>query len=68
MKIFGGIVFGLGLLLIASVAGASDFYEECRSAADCVAGEEPSMLWGVVKSIFGIVLMGVGVLALTSED
>ena len=68
MKIFGGIVFGLGLLLIASVAGASDFYEECRAAADCVAGEEPSTFWAVVKSIFGIGMMGVGVLALSSED
>ena len=68
MKIFGGIAFGLGLLLIAGVAGSSDFYEECRAAADCVAGEAPSTLWMVIKSFIGVVLMGVGVLALTSDD
>ena len=68
MKIFGGIAFGLGLLLIASVAGASDFYEECRRAADCVAGEEPSIVLGFIKSFIGVVLMGMGVIAITSED
>ena len=68
MNIFGGIIFGLGILVLASVAGASDFYEECRAAADCVAGEEPSTFWAVIKSFIGLMLMGLGVLVLTSED
>lgn len=68
MKIFGGIAFGIGLLLIASVAGASDFYEECLAAADCVAGEEPSTFWVIIKSLIGLMLMGLGVLVLTSDD
>ena len=68
MNIFGGIIFGLGILILASVAGASDFYEECRAAADCVAGEAPSTFWAVIKSFIGLMLMGLGVLVLTSED
>ena len=68
MKIFGGIAFGIGLLLVAGAAGSSDFYEECRAAADCVAGDAPSTLGIVLKSIAGIILLGLGVLAMNSED
>ena len=68
MKLFAGITFGLGILLIAGVAGTSDFYEECRAAADCVAGEAPSAFWQFIKGAAGVALMGLGVLATFAEE
>ena len=66
MKIFGGILFGLGLLLIAGTAGSSDFYEECRAAADCVAGEPMSLLQIILQSVGGLLMLAFGTVVLTA--
>lgn len=58
----------VGLLILAGTAGSSDFYEECRAAADCVAGDPPSMLQMTLQSILGLALMVVGCLGLTNEE
>ena len=64
-----GLLFTLfGILFLAGVAGNSDFYEECRAAADCVAGDSPSTFWQIVMSLFGLILLGLGVLVLISEE
>jgi hypothetical protein len=67
MKIFGGIAVGLGFLLIAGTAGSSDFYEECRAAADCVAGEPMSLLQMILQCVGGVILIGVGALILADD-
>lgn len=67
MKILGGIVFGLGFLLIAGTAGSSDFYEECRAAADCVAGEPMSLLQMILQCVGGVILLGIGALMLNDD-
>lgn len=66
MKIFGGILFGLGFLLIAGTAGSSDFYEECRAAADCVAGEPMSLLQIILQSVSGLLMLAFGTVILTA--
>lgn len=66
MKIFGGILFGLGLLLIAGTAGSSDFYEECRAAADCVAGEPMSLLQIILQSVSGLLMLAFGTVILSA--
>lgn len=68
MKIVAAIVGVIGFLLIAGTAGSSDFYEECRAAADCVASEPMSGLQIALQSLIGIILMAIGVLGVTSED
>ncbi len=67
MKIFGGIAVGLGFLLIAGTAGSSDFYEECRAAADCVAGEPMSLLQMILQCVGGVILLGIGALMLNDD-
>jgi len=49
-----------GFFLIIGTAGSSDFYEECRAAADCVAGEPMSGLQMTLQSIGGLILMAAG--------
>jgi len=68
LKFFSGVFMGLGILLIAGTAGSSDFYEACRTAADCVAGDPMSNLQMFVQLIGGMLLMVVGMfLMIVSE-
>lgn len=57
MKILGYIAVIVGFLMIAGIAGSSDFYEECRAAADCVAGEPMSLLKEIALFLGGLILM-----------
>ncbi len=50
-----------GFLLIAGAAGSSDFYDQCKAAADCVAGDPPSTLRIVLQSLAGMSMMVMGV-------
>lgn len=67
MKILGYIAAVVGFLLIIGAAGGSDFYEECRAAADCVAGPAPSMFQIFAQVLGGFVLGGFGLLLAASE-
>lgn len=67
MKILGGTIFAIGFLLIAGTAGSSDFYEECRAAADCVAGEPMGVLQMMLQCIGGAILIGIGALMMNDE-
>lgn len=62
MKFAGYVIAVIGFILIAGVAGSSDFYEECRAAADCVAGEPMSTLRIALQSIGGLIIIGFGML------
>ena len=68
MRVASYIALGLGFFLIAGTAGSSDFYEECRAAADCVAGEPMSGYQILFQLVAGVVLMTGGVLGLIVED
>jgi hypothetical protein len=56
-----------GLVLIAGAAGSSDFYDQCKAAADCVAGDPPSTFGIILQSLLGLFLLWIGV-AKTLED
>ena len=62
------VLFVGGLFLVASAAGSQDFYEECRAAADCVAGNPPSFLLTIIEMVAGLVLMAMGVAMTLVED
>jgi|694.fasta_scaffold91299_5 hypothetical protein len=68
MKIFGSIVFGLGFLLVTGTAGASDFYEECLAAADCVAGAPMSDLRMMLQLLAGVATMVTGICLLSKNS
>ena len=59
-QMFGYIVALVGFLLLAGVAGSSDYYDVCLAAADCVAGEQPSLIGEIIQSIVGLFLMATG--------
>ncbi len=67
MKIFGGIIFACGLFLLAGVAGSADFYEECRAAVDCVAGEPMNFLQMTIQCIAGVVFLVGGIIMMIEE-
>ena len=61
MKALGYTMAIGGFILIIGTAGSADFYEECRAAADCVAGEPMSTMQMVLQSIAGLIFMGTGI-------
>ena len=63
MKTLGYIVAVVGFFVLIGTAGNSDFYEECRAAADCVVeGSPPSMLQITLQGLAGLALMLKGLL------
>ena len=60
MKALGYIAAIVGFLMIIGVPGNADFYEECRAAADCVAGEPQSVLSMILQLLGGIILLAGG--------
>jgi hypothetical protein len=62
------LIFALGLFLIAGAAGGQDFYDECKAAADCVAGDPPSMFLTIVQCIVGMITMFIGVSGMLKEN
>lgn len=61
IKTLGYVMALGGFVLIIAAAGSSDFYEECRLAADCVAGEPQTTFEMVAQAISGLILMAIGV-------
>ena len=66
-KIIGTVIATVGFFLFAGTVGASDFYEECRAAADCVAGEPMSFLQVITQLIISVILLAAGA-ALVYEE
>lgn len=64
MKVLSAVLSVVGLFLIAGAAGSQDFYEECRIAVDCVAGDPPTIVGTIVMIFVGLILMLVGVVGL----
>ena len=62
------VLFVGGLFLVAGAAGSQDFYQECRAAADCVAGNPPSFLLTIIGTVVGMTLMGISVVMTVTED
>lgn len=62
MKIFNMLLVGVGFFALLGTVGASDFYEECRTAADCVAGPPISLSEILVRCSIGVALICWGVL------
>ena len=67
MKIVGGISFGIGILILAGTTGAADYYDQCRLAADCVAGEPMSDFRLTIQMLTGLVIMSIGVVLLNRD-
>ena len=57
MKVLGYIAVIIGFVIIAGTAGSADFYDKCRAAVDCVAGEPMSLLQVIAQFIGGLILM-----------
>jgi len=64
--------FAIGIFVIFGTVGREDFWLECASAADCVAGDPPSMAVTFIMYIIGIALMAWpfvdGSIDITNED
>jgi len=60
MKVFGAALFIFGGLLIAGSASADDYWEACRHAVDCVAGDPPTGLVQIAEMTFGLIFAIVG--------
>ena len=60
MKTLGYITAIVGFFLIIGTAGNSDYYDQCKAAADCVAGAPQSGVSVFLQLVAGVVLMGVG--------
>lgn len=60
MKALGYTAAIVGFLMIIGLAGNSDFYDQCKAAADCVAGEPQSTLSMILQGLAGVVLMAGG--------
>jgi len=61
---FGGVLIILGIFGMAGSMGKYDFWEECRAAADCIAGDPPDDLtqlalfgMSLIITMFGIKLI-----------
>lgn len=67
MKFIGIALAIFGFLLIASAPGAQDFYEQCKAAADCVAGDPPGAISIIAKVVGGMVIAWLGI-ALALQD
>lgn len=67
MRLFGLLFIVVGFLLIAAAAGSQDFYEECRAAADCVAGDPPSVLVDLAQTLGGAMMIMLGYQLAKSE-
>jgi len=55
------IRIAIGLLMVMGAVGTQDFYDECLMAADCVAGDPPSMWVTCGLAFLGLFLMYWGV-------
>lgn len=62
------LISALGIFVMAGAAGREDFYIECLAAADCVAGDPPSMFLTFVQCVIGLITMVIGVAGMIKEN
>ena len=55
------IRFVIGVFIVIGTLGASDFWDLCYAADDCVAGEPISLTELTIKSAIGFALIWFGV-------
>jgi hypothetical protein len=67
MKIFAAVLGLAGFMIIIGTAGSSDFYEECRAAADCVAGEPMSTFQMTAQLLGGLAMLIVSTIILADN-
>jgi hypothetical protein len=64
--------FAIGIFVILGTVGREDFWLECATAADCVAGPPPSMVVTIMMYTIGLALMAWpfvdGSIDITNED
>ncbi len=47
----------IGFFIVLGTVGNQDFWDECYAAADCVAGDPPSLVGSIIWLLVGIGLM-----------
>lgn len=57
------IRIAIGFLMVFGAVGSQDFYDECLVAADCAAGDPPSLIKTAILALVGLGLMAWGVYA-----
>lgn len=57
----------VGLLFVLGAVGTHDFYDECLMAADCVAGDPPSLIKTAIIGLLGLSLMFWGAMKYQDE-
>lgn len=62
MKFVNSLLVVVGIFTVVGTVGASDFYEECRAAADCVAGLPMSLSEILIRCSIGVALICWGIL------
>ena len=55
------IRFVIGAFIVIGTVGASDFWDLCYAAADCVAGEPMSLTELIIRLVIGFALIWFGV-------
>jgi hypothetical protein len=68
VRFIGYSLVFLGFIVIVGTVGASDFYEACRRAADCVAGPAPSVGDELFKIMIGWLIIAGGCIIARSKD
>jgi hypothetical protein len=57
------IRIAIGFFMVFGAVGSQDFYDECLVAADCAAGDPPSLIKTAILALVGLGLMAWGVYA-----
>lgn len=57
------IRIAIGFFMVFGAVGSQDFYDECLMAADCAAGDPPSLIMTSILALVGLGLMAWGVYA-----
>lgn len=57
------IRIAIGFFMVFGAVGSQDFYDECFVAADCAAGDPPSLIMTSILALVGLGLMAWGVYA-----
>ena len=55
------IRIAIGFFMVFGAVGSQDFYDECLMAADCAAGDPPSLIMTSILALVGLGLMACGV-------
>jgi len=68
IKFFGIIAIVAGIILMSGSVGSDDYWEACHAAADCVAGDPPSVLSMILEGFGGLILVLGGWITAFGQD